>query len=260
MNSQIRNLNALLAISYGSFMRFIKDRPRVISSLVFPAVTIGILGGGIGANIKGYDFITFVFVGTVANTLFQTTAQGLLNLVIDRESGLTQELYVAPVSRGIIFLGKILGEGAAAYIQVLGVIAIAIIMGANVTSTQLILSIVAGIPIALLGGAFGIVLIALANSQQAANALFPVLILPQFFLAGVFNPIKNLTGLLNILSHITPLRYAVDFQRGIFYRGLPEYDSVVLMSPWKNLIVIIGFFMLFLIGGGYMYLRRERNR
>ncbi len=43
------------------------------------------------------------------------------------------------------------------------------------------------------------------------------MLLPQFFLAGVFNPIHDLPLPLAILSALSPLRYAVEFMRNVFY-------------------------------------------
>ncbi|MCA1648138.1 MAG: ABC transporter permease [Chloroflexi bacterium] len=66
------------------------------------------------------------------------------------------------------------------------------------------------------------------SSQGAANQIFPFVILPQYFLAGVFNPITRLPWYLDVLSRISPLRNAVDLVRGAYYLGRPDYDQVVL--------------------------------
>ncbi len=50
----------------------------------------------------------------------------------------------------------------------------------------------------MFGGAFGLLVLSNLGSQRAANQIFPFVMLPQFFLAGVFNPINNLPPLLDI--------------------------------------------------------------
>ena len=83
---------------------------------------------------------------------------------------------------------------------------------------------------------------------------------PQFFLAGVFNPIHILPWYLDILSRISPMRYAVDLTRGVFYAGRADYSEIVLQSPLLNLAIMIVGFIIFLVIGTYLFVRSERNR
>jgi ABC-2 type transport system permease protein len=63
-----------------------------------------------------------------------------------------------------------------------------------------------------------------------------------------------------VLSRISPLRYAVDLTRGVFYAGAPEYDRTVLASPAFNVAVMAAMFAAFLVIGTWMFARGERNR
>ena len=70
--------------------------------MIFPFIFIGALGGTLSANFgraPGFDFLTLTFTGVYAQTLFQSTAMGMISLVIDRENDFSQELFIAPVSR-----------------------------------------------------------------------------------------------------------------------------------------------------------------
>jgi ABC-2 type transport system permease protein len=98
------------------------------------------------------------------------------------------------------------------------------------------------------------------GNQRSANQLFPFVIFPQFFLAGVFNPIKILPLPILILSRLAPMTYAVDFFRGLYYWGTPDYDSVVLYHPLFNLIIISVMFIVMISIGTYLFVRNERNR
>ena len=98
------------------------------------------------------------------------------------------------------------------------------------------------------------------NNQRAANQIFPFVMLPQLFLAGVFTPVDNLPWFLDFLSRISPMRYAVDFLRGIFYQGTADYSAVVIDSATINLLVIGGLFGIFLVIGTFLFVRKEQNR
>ena len=60
----MRDLNAVAVIAYRDVLKFLRDRPRLISTLIFPFVFVGALGGSLQANLgasAGYNFMTFVF-------------------------------------------------------------------------------------------------------------------------------------------------------------------------------------------------------
>jgi ABC-2 type transport system permease protein len=112
----------------------------------------------------------------------------------------------------------------------------------------------------LFGAAFGVIVLSNLKSRRGADQIFPFLMLPQFFLAGVFNPIRVLPWYLDILSKISPMRYAVDLARGVFYSGLPDYEAVVLQPVVFNLALIAGGFGVFLVLGTFLFVRSEQNR
>ena len=112
--------------------------------------------------------------------------------------------------------------------------------------------------VALFGGAFGVIVLANLSSQRAANQIFPFVLLPQFFLAGIFNPIQNLPLPLDILSKIAPLRYAVDLMRDAYYGGTTS--GIALFDATTNLAIIAALFVAFMVVGTFLFVRAERNR
>ncbi len=259
----MNELNAILAISYRDLMKFLRDPLRMVSTLIFPVIFIGILGGSFQSNLGaqfGYDFLTFTFTGVFAQTLFQSAALGLISLIEDRENDFSQEIFVSPISRYSIVFGKVLGESLVALSQGIAIVIFGMIIGIPISGIQLISLGLVGIGACLFGGAFGVIIMANITSQRAANQIFPFIMLPQYFLAGVFSPIQILPWYLDILSLISPMRYAVDLTRGMFYAGLPAYPEVVLQSPVVNLLVMTGMFLVFLAIGTWLFVRSERNR
>ena len=260
----MRELNAILTIAYRDVAKFLRDRTRLIASLIFPIIFVAILGGSLQANIglsAGYDFLVFTFTGVFAQTLFLSSTQGVISLIEDRESDFSQEIFVAPISRYSIVFGKILGESLVALVQGAVVVLFGLLIGVPLTFAQVLGLIPVALVVCLLGGAFGVLILGNISSQRAANQIFPFVVFPQFFLAGVFSPIKVLPLYLDVLSRISPMRYAVDLARGVFYTGRRnEYDSVVLASPLTNMGIIGAMFAVFLVLGTTLFVRRERNR
>ena len=202
-----RELNAAAVIAYRDLLKFLRDRTRIVGTLIFPAIFIGILGTSYQSNWGdqlGYNFLTYVFTGILAQTLFQTTALGIISLVEDRENDFSQEMFVSPISRYTIVFGKICGESMVAFLQAIAITIFGILLGITITLQQIMFIIPIAIVASLFGGAFGLLVLSNLDSQRSAQQIFPFLILPQFFLAGVFSPISDLPPILWIASRIAP--------------------------------------------------------
>ncbi len=256
-------LNAVLAIAQRDATKFLSDRPRIISTFVLPFFLILLLGGSfqssLGASL-GFDFTTYVFTGVFAQTLFQSAAMGIVSLLEDRENDFTQELFVAPVSRYSIILGKITGEALVALAQGIGIIGFGLVVGVDLGPARLAGLALVAVPICLFGGAFGVLMLSLARSRRFAEQLFNFVFLPQFFLAGVFSPLEGLPPALAVLSRLTPMRYAVDLVRSVFYTGSQERSLVVADGFGLNATVVTVLFVICLVTGTALFVRNERNR
>lgn len=259
----MNEIDAILAVAFRDLMKLLRDPVRMVTTFIFPLIFIGILGGSLQSNFgssAGYNFLAFVFTGVLAQTLFQSTAQGVISLIEDRENDFSQEIFVSPISRYSIVFGKILGESLVAFPQGAAIVLFGLIIGVQVSFSQMLGLLAIGLVICLFGGAFGIVMLSSFNSRRAATEIFPFIIFPQFFTAGIFTPIKVLPPYLEFLSRISPLRYAVDLMRNIFYRGQRDFNAVTLDSVGLNAGVIAALFLLFLLVGTALFVRNERNR
>ena len=116
--------SAILALAHRDFIKLLRDRQRMVADFAFPLIFIGILGtslqAGFGSQAGGLNLLDYVFTGVLAQTVWQSSALGLISLLADREQDFSQEIFVSPISRYSIILGKILGESLVALPQALG--------------------------------------------------------------------------------------------------------------------------------------------
>src|SRR3990167_8648 len=157
-----RELNAIVMLAYRDLIRFLNDRPRLLITFIFPVLFIGVLGGSLQKNLGsnvGFNFMTFVFTGVLGQTLFQSTASGIISLIEDRENNFTQEIFVSPVSRYTIIIGKIFGESLVSFAQWIGIVLFALVIGVPFTLVQILVMIPVGLIICFFGGAFGVLVL-----------------------------------------------------------------------------------------------------
>jgi len=256
----VSEVSAILTLAHRDFIKLLRDRARIVSDFAFPLIFIGILGTSLQAGFGGatsFNLLHFVFTGVLAQTIWQSTALGVISLLMDREQDFSQEIFVSPISRYSIIFGKILGESLVAFPQFIAILLFGLIIGVPFTIEKIVALVPAALIIAVYGGAFGVLVLSRLDNQRQANQIFPFVMLPQFFLAGVFNPVMNLPLPLEILSKLSPMRYAVDVMRDIFY---PSGSGVALADLSTNLAIIGVEFVLFMLIGTAGFVRAERNR
>jgi len=253
-------LSGVLTLAHRDLIKLLRDRTRIIADFSFPLIFIGILGTTLQAGFgqaAGINLLQYVFTGVLAQTIWQSGALGVISLISDREQDFSQEIFVSPISRYSIIFGKILGESLVALPQAVAIVAFGAILGVPFTLPIILSLLPVLLLIAIYGGAFGVLVLSRLDNQRQANQIFPFVMLPQFFLAGVFNPIMNLPLPLEILSRLSPMRYAVDVMRDIFYAGT---SGVALETFSTNVAIIAVEFVLFMVIGTAGFVRAERNR
>lgn len=263
MTITARELNAIAAIAARDLNKFLHDGARLVGSFILPVLLIILLGGTAQLNLGssvGFNFTTFTFTGVLGMTVFQSSAQGIASLLDDRQNDFAQEIFVSPVSRYTIVFGKLLGETLVALAQLVPLVALGLALHVSLTPAQLALLIPVALASCLVGASFGLLAMAAINTQQAANQIFNFLLLPQFFLAGVFTPIRVLPWYLDILSRLSPMRYTVDLFRNVMYAGSPDYHKVVLLGPLTNTLTMAAMFAVFMLIGTALFVRRETNQ
>src|SRR4029450_13404107 len=232
-------------------------------TVIFPILFIGVLGGSISDNLSGalpYAYLPFMLIGMIANSMYQGTITGVTNLVEERENDFTAELFVAPISRYAVLLGKLIGSGIAALVSLVGIIAMIFIMQIPMDAGDLLRVSAVSPILARAGGALGVFFIGITQDPKVVAIGVPLLIFPQMFLSGALIPVSASAGVLGFLAQIIPVTHSMDLARNIFYWGKPEY-AVAVLHPWTlDLAVTVGFFLFFTIVGTFLFVRADRNR
>jgi ABC-2 type transport system permease protein len=256
-------LAAVLAIAQRDVTKLLRDRIRLGVSLAFPILIIAGLGPVLQPVLgtpAGLNSVTLLFTGVLAATLFQSAAAGMMSMIQDRETDFSQELFVSPVSRVAIVAGKVLGESLVALVQGAGVVLFALAFGVRMTPVQVLVLVPAAASCCLLGAAFGLAALAALPNQRAALQVFPFIILPQYFLAGVIAPVRAVPGYIGLVSWAMPLRYAVDLTRAMFFAGSAACSAAITEPPALDAVVMVALFVVLLLAGAVLFEQRERSR
>ena len=258
-----RDLNAVFAIAWREILRAVKSPLSIAFTVVFPILFIGILGGSISQNLSGalpYAYLPFMLIGMVANSMYQGTITGVTNLVEERDNDFTAELFVAPISRYAVLLGKLIGSGVAAMFSLIGIVAMIIVMQIPMNAGDLH----AGHrpdPGPRPGRRCARRVPDRADPGAAhRGGRRPTADLPADVPVGGVDPGLRFERALGALARIIPMTYSIDLARNIYYWGKPEYAAAVLHPPMLDLAITVGFFLVFTIVGTILFVRADRNR
>jgi len=224
---------------------YMREKERVISSIVSPLLWIFAFGAGVGSTIEtvqGYSYQIFIYPGIVVMTvLFASLFYGVY-IIWDRKLDFLKEVLVAPVSRASVFAGKVLGGATDAMIQVVFLLIIGLFISVPLTPIVIINAFLMLLLISIAMVSIGLVIGANLKSPEGFTLVINFVMWPMFFFSGALFPVSNLSGWLSVLTFINPLTYGVDAVRGIILgpHQFPIFLDVAVMLLFSLIAMGIG--------------------
>ncbi|MBM5804598.1 MAG: hypothetical protein FJZ49_00765 [Candidatus Verstraetearchaeota archaeon] len=237
-------LTGLYALWYREVKVFLRERSRIISSVVNPLIWLVAFGGGLGSAISfgGTGYQTFIFPGVLMMTVLFTSIFFGLYIVWDKKLDFFKEVMVAPLSRTTLFVGKMLGGCTDALIQGSILLVLGIFFGIQYTVYAVVILV-----LFLLFVAIGITSIGLAIGSQMSSfegfgLIQSFVVMPLFFLSGALYPLSGLPDWLMIVVRANPLTYIVDGMRGALLGiyNFPLVEDVVVSLAFVAVMVGVG--------------------
>src|SRR5438046_324947 len=105
-------MGAVYGIVAREFVRFVRQRGRVLASIGRPFVWLVFAGGGFAAVFAGrneIDYRVYMAPGLLGMVVMFGSLLAALSTVTDREAGVLRMVLVAPIRRSTVAFGKALG-------------------------------------------------------------------------------------------------------------------------------------------------------
>jgi ABC-2 type transport system permease protein len=183
------------------------DRRTVAMTILLPSLLVVLLRYVLDDQ-RSFDRVApallciFPFV-----VMFLIASVGTLR---ERTTGTLERLMTMPIGKLDLLAGYALALGILAIVQVAVVTAISLTwLGLTVGGSAVLLVVIAVLD-ALLGMALGLLVSAFARTEFQAVQFMPLFALPQVLLCGLFVPRDRMAAVLERLSDVMPLSYAVD--------------------------------------------------
>jgi len=170
----------------------------------------------------GLESRYFMVPGVLALLLLLvTTNLSAMAIVRERELGTLEQLNVTPLRNIELILGKLLPYGLIGFLDVLLVIAVAVLWFEVPLRGSLTLLIGSSVVYLVCTFGLGLFISTVSSTQQQAmmTAVFFVII-PMMYLSGFIFPIENMPEPIQAITYLIPLRYFLVIVRGIFLKGV----------------------------------------
>ena len=126
-------------------VRFYRQRSRVIGVIASPLVFWVVLGSGFGTSFRsgsaGQNYLDYAYPGTLIMIVLFTAIFTMMSVIEDRKEGFLLSVLVAPVSRSVIVLGKVVGGATLATFQGLIFLLFAPFLGIHFTVISFLLTV-----------------------------------------------------------------------------------------------------------------------
>lgn len=237
---------AVQAIAWREWVRFFRQRSRVVGALATPVLFWVLLGFGAdrvftapgSSGDMGIGYREYFFPGALVMILLFTAIFSTITVIDDRNEGFLQGVLVSPASRSAIVLGKVIGGGGIALVQgVLFLLLYPLVAGwPGIAAMLLSVAAMAGLAVALTG--LGLVMAWRMDSTAGYHALMNILLMPMWFLSGAVFPAATAPIWMKAVMAVNPLTYGHQLLTGLL---LSDKAPDGLVPTWAAALIVVGF-------------------
>ena len=221
-----------LAIAERIIRQIVKDRRSAALIIVAPLIVMSLVGFSLIDQKPVLNRVAPGLLGTFV--MFFTFLLTGVSFLRERAQGTLERLMTTTVARGDILVGYLLGFLLFATIQA------AVILTFTIVALQIeyqgnIIEIVAVLLLVVVAVNLGIFVSTFANNEFQVVQFIPIVLLPQIFLSGVITPTDQMPSVMEAISVVLPLTYAVEGLREIMVMDQS------LADVWADLVILAGF-------------------
>ena len=246
MNSRPIFLGAAYSLWKREILRFVRDRNRLLGSILQPLLLWVLVGSGFRGSFSpgaesGATYLEYIYPGTMMLILLFTAIFSTISVVEDKREGFMQSVVVSPIRSSGIVAGKILGGTTVAVGEGLVFLILAPLVGIDISAVSFVATVATLVLIAISMTGLGFKIAWGMESTAGFHAIMNLLLMPMWLLSGAFFPLSGAPEWLAWIMRINPMTYATAALRRVLY--YPNVNPVGDDLP--GLAVCLGITALF---------------
>jgi lipooligosaccharide transport system permease protein len=225
----------------------------VLGNIADPLITLIAFGYGLGSLLKtvdGIPYIHFLASGSICMSVMMASSFEALYSAFSRMhvQKTWEALLNAPLALDDVVLAEMLWAATKSLFSGVAILGVMFLLGIGLhphTLLALPLLFLIGMTFASLGLVFN----AIAQGYDFFTYYFTLVLTPMIFLSGVYYPVAQLPGWLQLVSQLLPLGAAVNLVRPLILGNWPA-------TPILDLAILV----IYCVGGFYMATMLTRRR
>lgn len=198
-------------------------------------------------NFGVTDYFSYMAVGIVSMIVVMTTMFSGMSIVWDRRLGFLNKVVSTPVSRAAIIFSKVLNATLRAIFQATVILALAYLLGLQLSPTFSLLNLlVVYVAIFLVGVGLSSVFIAFSlrsTRMERPMQIINLVTMPLMFASNIFFPISLMPDWMQAVAQVNPLSYLTDAVRQLTI--MPLNTSVLMfdflyLGIFASILSVIG--------------------
>ena len=242
----------VLSLWWREVVRFYRQPGRVVGVILSPVVFWLVIGSGFGNTIRSArggteHYLEYFFPGALILVVLFTSIFAMMSVIEDRREGFLLSVLVAPVSRSVIVLSKVLSGTTLSAVQGMIFLAFAPAAGIRLGVEQVALVALIVFLVSFSLTALGFAVAWRLDSAQAFHAIVNLFMIPMWLLSGALFPMSGASGWIRMLMRANPLTYGVDALRAALFPGTLGETSAATALAILGAFSIVMFVVAFWI-------------
>jgi ABC-2 type transport system permease protein len=201
----------------------------VLAPVLFALVVAPALANSVASAAQRTTYMTFFCVATAGLLIPLNCMFSGLSVLVDRQQGAMRELLVAPISRASIVLANVVAVMAVTALQLVVLIAVSALRGAQYqTTSRMLWFLAAAVLLVVVTYGLAEILATRLTSAEEYTSVIPAIAIIPFFFAGSLFPITSLPSWLADVATVLPLTHAL----ALFRYGLTAHGGQALQNIW----------------------------
>ncbi len=240
-----------LSLWWREIVRFYRNRSRVVGVIASPLLFWIVMGSGFGRSFRlggqaSQNYLEFFFVGALTMIVLFTAIFTMMSVIEDRNEGFLLSVLVAPVSRSVIVLGKVLGGATLAAGQGLLFLVFGPFVGVHFTLASFGLVVLTVFLIAFSLTALGFAIAWPMDSTQAFHAIINLFLIPLWLVSGALFPLSGASSWIGLIMRLNPLTYGTEALRELLFPATasPQFPlgvSLAVLAGFTLVLFVIAF-------------------
>jgi ABC-2 type transport system permease protein len=240
-----QNLRIVGALSMRSLRQAFRRPQFLMPIIIFPSLFLSVNVGGAGraTDIPAFPdvdgFLDFELAGAIVQSTMLSAVSGGIALALDIESGFIDRLFVSPIPRTAIVLGRLATTAVMGVISGVWFVAIGLIFGVEFHGGVLgvLLVILLAALCASAWGGFGAALALRSGTVSVVQGIFPIVFVI-IFLSSAFFPSNLLLEPAKSISDWNPMSFIAEALRN------PVISDISAQPVLEGLAAIAGVMAL----------------